>query len=325
MNFFTDEQLKLMVQFYTDMGFSEKEYLLGGNIRSIFDVLNISPNVDEKNSRSLTPYEILGVLPNIVDGIEKPIVFFVKNKFKFIKPAKLSKPENFKFSKEANQKDPSIIDMVLKKYKSALAQNNVEEADKLFEILNKLTNGKAEKYIGLIYDYTKFYRQMKKQLLIDLFSHFFLIYLLEQKSIIKKGLVVKNKKFKYFNINKQVSKTSEMPQIKSIKSDDGVESFSVQNIKVEKPKTISKDSEKVVSAKVEPSISVNELPTRKLKKNVQPKVKTERKSFIKKNRKFAFRKQNGKWQQAHVSSKPKKEGKKLNTNKILREKELSYE
>ncbi len=218
----TNEILEEATKVYKQMGVSPDAFLTQGKVKNIYDFLGIKPEVDEAGKRTLTPYELLGVLPNIVGDVEKPIVFFIRNKLKNLKPVKTAQAENFIFSKEKNNKDDSLIEFVLNSYRTALAQNNISEAERHFDMLNKLTGGKAKHYIGSVYDYTKFYRQMKKQLLIDLFSHFFLLYLMQKKSLIKKGLIIKNKKFKAYNQNKifQTNIENQLPEIKSVRIDE---------------------------------------------------------------------------------------------------------
>lgn len=219
---FTNEQLQEFVRFYEKMGVSSTDFFVGDQVKNIFDFLGIKPEVDENGHRKLTPYELLGILPNFDDGVEKPIVFFVKNKVKNIKLVKINSIGDFVFSKEKNKDENSLIDFVLSSYRTAIMQNNLAEAERHFEMLDKLTGGKAKHYIGSFYDYTKFYKQMKKQLLIDLFSHFFLLYLMQKKSIIKKGLIIKNKRFKAYKENKSFENQIEemLPQIKSVRIDE---------------------------------------------------------------------------------------------------------
>ena len=82
---FTNEQLESLIAFYKQLGISADKFFVDGKIKSIFEVLQIKPDVCEDGSRKLTPYEILGLMPNIQDGKEKPIVFFVKKSTIFSK------------------------------------------------------------------------------------------------------------------------------------------------------------------------------------------------------------------------------------------------
>jgi len=265
----------------------------------------------------LTPYEILGVLPNIVGNVEKPIVFFIRNKLKNLKPVKTAQAENFIFSKEKNKKDDSLVEFVLNSYRLAITQNNLAEAERYFDMLNQITGGNAKHYIGSVYDYTKFYRQMKKQLLIDLFSHFFLLYLMQKKSLIKKGLIIKNKKFKAYNSNKQVNLhvENQLPEIKSIRIDEIVQSEKeiptpADNILQE---DFSKSQPAIEDAKIENRLDI------KLSENKSESL--QKKSFIKRIRTHLQRK--NKQRQA------KQSGQEMagifEKEETIKEKEVSYE
>ena len=310
---FTNEQVKLIAEFYESMGVSSVDYLVGSEIKNIFDFLSIKPDVDENGNRKLTPYELLGVLPNIVDKKERPIVFFIKNKLKNIKLIKNFSNNTFTFSDDKNKKDnDSLIEFVLKSYKTAMAQNNMAQAERQLDMLNMITGGKAKHYIRFCYDYTKFYKQMKKQLLIDLFSHFFLIYLMKKRSLIKKGLIIKNKKFKPYSENKfeKIDNSDDgfLPQIKSIRIDeapeDCIELFNLKN---------NKESE---FSEIEFS-SVDSLE--KTKNSSELKKSSEKKSFIKKIRKQLFRKDKKK--NKYLS----KQVNNINIMKNKRDEEVSYE
>ena len=281
----TNENIEVFADFYKQLGVDPERFFNGQNIINIFDFLNICPNVDSEGNRQLTPYEILGVLPNIKEGEEKPIIFFIKNKFRGLKLTSLNHKLDLYFSKETNKHEESLIDFAVKNYKTAIIQNNLAEAERQFEILDKMTGGKAKHYIGEFYDYTKFYKQMKKQLLIDIFSHFFITYLMKKKSIIKAGLIVKNKKFRAYNSYKMQMK---QPEIKSIKID------SVNNVSADMPesqKTIEVDFDKEIKSvqkkcqddKKKTSNSVLD------KKHIVQQI-PEKKSFLKKLKKKLFRK-----------------------------------
>lgn len=284
---FSNEQMETMIAFYKQLGISADKFFVDGKIKSIFEILGVKPEVDENGVRKLTPYEILGLLPNIEDGKEKPIIFFLKNKLRGLKLTKIANLGSFFFSKEKNQsdKDNSLIEFILSSYKTAIVQNNLSEAERQFDMLNKITGGRAKHFIGSFYDYTKFYKQMKKQLLIDLFSHFFLIYLMEKKSIIKKGLIIKNKKFKSFNANKMFFSDAEsaIPEIKSIRIDEvaetDIEEKSENLSSVEFDKSISKAKD-ALSCEVD----------KELKAQVKQPLPQKKQSFIKKLRNRIFRK-----------------------------------
>ncbi len=274
---FTNEQIKAAAKFYEEMGVSIGDYISGGKIKDIFNFLQIKPQVDDDGNRKLTPYEILGLLPNVENGKEKPIVFVVKNKFRAIRPFRSQVVASFDYKKSKSESEDALISFVVKSYRSAIAQNNLAEAERQLDVLNKITGGKAKRYLGEFYDYTRFYRQMKKQLLIDLFSHFFLVYLMRKKSLIKKGLIIKNKKFVPYKQDKDemLAAAEMLPEIKSIRIDEVPEgSEKVEALPVEEPQSQEKNEKS--DAKPEPQ--------------KQQSAPVQRKSFIKKLKNRFFRK-----------------------------------
>lgn len=316
---FTNEQMEKVIAFYKQLGISADKFFVDGKIKSIFEILQIKPDVGEDGERRLTPYEILGLMPNIQNGEEKPIIFFLKNKLRGLKLTKIANLGSFLFSKEKNQdeKDKSLIQFILSNYKTAIVQNNLSEAERQFDMLNKITGGRAKHYIGSFYDYTKFYKQMKKQLLIDLFSHFFLIYLMEKKSLIKKGLIIKNKKFKAFNANKNVlaSQDAVAPQIKSIRIDEVAEVESQQT------------TEKISDVGFDKSMSKAEIALSQDVENeqkVQPEqvAATNKQSFIKRLRSRLLKR--NKLKQKLLGQMEMIDSQQIDISK-MEEKEVSYE
>ena len=77
MSKFTNKQI---FEIYNTMGVSDPKFFNEKKIVNLFKLLNIEPQFDDAGKRILTPYEILGVLPQIVDNKEKPIVFAIKHK-----------------------------------------------------------------------------------------------------------------------------------------------------------------------------------------------------------------------------------------------------
>ena len=288
----TNENIEMFADFYNKLGVDPEQFFSGKNITNIFDFLNIVPQVDELGNRKLTSYEILGLLPNIENGKEKPIIFFMKNKFRGLKIVKPKFELDLFFSKAANEKDESLIDYVVNNYKTAIMQNNLAEAERQFEMLDKITGGKAKHYIGKVYDYTKFYKQMKKQLLIDIFSHFFMIYLMRKKSIIKEGLIIKNKKYRAYESYKKTPSVKQekptRPEIKSIKI-DSVKGTG-DKLSTEKPNVIEMDLNKELAQFEKKIEKINEQSLEVKIEIEKPQIKIEQKSFLKKIKTKLFRK-----------------------------------
>ena len=170
--------------------------------RNLYKILGIIPEVDDEGNRVQTPYEILKTPPQFRDGKEVPIVFAIKNRAK--KVGHYSGSQNLffyahrKHEKEVSELEETLIDLK-KKYKHALFVGNADEALSFLELIDSLTNGGAEEIMGSYYNYTMFYKRMKKQLLMDMFAHFFLTYFFRYRNTIKEGLLKKSGHFRpYF-------------------------------------------------------------------------------------------------------------------------------
>lgn len=171
----------------------------------VFSLLKIRPRVDKSGRRILTSYEILGVAPKIdKNGNEIPIVYMIKNR-----ATKVAKPKEdyykFTYKPKKVKQEQSVIDVLKRNYKKAIISNNDAEAEIYFKLLNESSGGRAEEILGSYFVYSKYYKRMKRQLLIDIFAHFFMIYL-NRKSTIKSG--VRNKD-RLFSAYKMVAKDSE--------------------------------------------------------------------------------------------------------------------
>lgn len=198
-------------EFYKALGIQPSQVVVGGEIRNIFKLLSFEPKFDASGQRVLTPYEILGVPPQIENGKERPIVFAIKNRVR-----KVGKYEgeqlNFVFKPGRVREEKTILSTLKQNYKRAIFQGNQSQAESILESIEALTGKSAGEVLGSFYDYTKFYRQMKKQLLIDMFAHFFLMYIRASVKSIKKGIIHKNRVFKPFKENSRayLESTDEM-------------------------------------------------------------------------------------------------------------------
>lgn len=193
---------------YKEMDIDPSVFAPKGKAMDIFSLLKIKPIYGKNNKRVLTPYEILGVPPQFdLAGNEVPIVFAIKNKTS--KVAKLEE-DNYNFVyKDRNEKfEQSIIDDLKFNYKKALFEGNDSVAEMFFNLLNDASGGKAAEILGNFFDYTKYYKKLKRQLLIDIFSHFFLLYISKRKAF-KKGLLKKNKIFKAYKLKNKSDEKDE--------------------------------------------------------------------------------------------------------------------
>ncbi len=200
MDTLTKEQLMKALEYFDTLGFSKDSVIEGGEVLDLYRVLGVNPDVTKTGRRKQTPYEILGVPPQTTDGeSERPIVFAIKNRAKRI--GNYTGEFTTFFYKSNKVKDErSILEELKVKYKRALLMGNEAEAEKFLELIDQVTGGGAQEFLDSFYDYTKFYRKMKKQLLIDMFSHFFLMFMIARtkKATIKKGLLKSDRVYKAY-------------------------------------------------------------------------------------------------------------------------------
>lgn len=187
-------------KFFKDIGlggYSKKSEPL-----NLFKALGIIPEVDEDGNRVLTPYEILRTPPKFVNGKEVPIVFAIKNRAKRV--GKYSGTDTlFFYAKKNGVKEGTELELALeelkKKYRHAIFLGNADEALSYLDMINSLTGGMGDEFKDSYYNYALFYKKMKKQLMMDMFAHFFLTYFFRYRNNIKEGLINKSSRFRpYF-------------------------------------------------------------------------------------------------------------------------------
>ena len=211
-----------LIQLYKKMGLRDPKFYNGKNVVNLFKVLKIEPEFDEKGKRILTPYEILGVLPKFEDNAEKPIVFAIKNK-----TSKIGKYEgtltSFVYKKQRIKEEKSVLQTLKERYRAAIFAGNDEEAESCLQSMEALSGGAAREFKDSFYDYSKYYKRMRKQLLLDLFAHFFLLFVQTRSSLIKNGIIKKNKIYRAYR-DKTVSYTQDM----SLNLDENIINLSPQ-------------------------------------------------------------------------------------------------
>lgn len=198
----TNEQIVDIINFYKLCGISEDMYLSRNGVQDIYSLIGITPEFDEEGNRLPTVYEQLSIAPMFREGREVPIVFAIKHKVSKIHKIDSDNKfcsQKFTFSCSKEQVDDKIIINKLKQdYFSAVANGNLSEATRLYDLIDKLTGGKADYFIGIQYNCVKFYKKMQKQLLIDMFANFVILMLLSKKNKVKDGLVRFDKLYKAF-------------------------------------------------------------------------------------------------------------------------------
>lgn len=184
--------------------------------QNLYKILGIIPEVDDEGNRLPTPYEILQTPPQFRDGKEVPIIFAIKNRAKKI--GKYLGSEKLFYYINKKVKDEASLDGTLeelkKKYKHAIFIGNAEQALSYLEFLESLTGSQIEEIMGSYYNYAMFYKRMKKQLMMDMFAHFFLTYFFRYRNNIREGLLKKSGHFKpYFEKNSLTLSGNELNQI----------------------------------------------------------------------------------------------------------------
>ncbi|MBQ8451441.1 MAG: hypothetical protein IJ538_01525 [Clostridia bacterium] len=177
MSNFSESQI---IEFYKSIGLSEKDYLINGRLVDLFTLLKTAPEVNVYGNRAVSPYEILRVPPKFEDGEERPIVFAIKNKAK-----KVGKYEggstNFLYEAKKIKEEKSFIQELKSKYRRAVFFGNQLEAEEIMSTLKSIDPKEASDLASSFYDYTKFYKKMKEQLLLNLFAHFFILFVSYKK------------------------------------------------------------------------------------------------------------------------------------------------
>ena len=184
-----------LVELYKKIGLRDPKFFNGKSVVNLFKILGVEPVIKEDGTRLLTPYEILGVLPKFSHGEEKPIVFAIKNR-----ATKIGKYEgqitSFIYKKQKIKEEKTTVQTLKERYRSAIFSGNENEAESCLKMIESLSGEEARAFKDAFYNYTKFYKRMRRQLLIDLFAHFFLMYVQTRSKIIKNGIIRKNKLFR---------------------------------------------------------------------------------------------------------------------------------
>lgn len=209
---FSEQVLTEILKFYKEIGLKKSDFFKADDILGMYQILGIKPEYDEFGNRRLTPYEILGVPPIIVNGREIPIVFAIKNRSKKVKRiGTVDGPVvDFVYKNKKVQEKDSLLEQMKKQYIQALLAGDEDLAAQFLQMIDELTGGRSVEVLHSFYDYTKFYRRMKKQLLIDLFNHFFLMYMLQNSVNIKEGIIKKGKVYKAFRDENEQERQEEI-------------------------------------------------------------------------------------------------------------------
>ena len=228
---FTNEKL---AEFYRRVGLSKAKFFDGKNPVNLFKILKINPKTDANGNRIKTPYEMLGVFPNFVNGEERPIVFAIKNRVLGIGKYE-GEIKDFVYKKQKVTEEKTIIQTLKEKYRAAVFAGDEASADSCLEMISNLSAEEARDFKDTFYNYTKFYKRMKKQLLLDLFAHFFLELVQTRSTIVKNGLIKRDRLYKAYkeksqNYSQDVTFDSELDII-SVSNQINPVNFGMQTVK----------------------------------------------------------------------------------------------
>ncbi len=219
----TNEQIVDIINFYKSCGISEDMYLSRNGVLDLFTLLGITPEFDDNGKRLPTVYEQLEIPPVFRDGEEIPIVFAMKHKVSKIH--KNPSIEHVCFTYVSNrepEEDRDVLNKFKADYASAISNGDLVEASRLYDMIDMLTGGKADEFIGVQFNAVKFYKKMQKQLLIDMFANFVILMILSEKGNLKDGIVKFDKLYKAFVENElknngiSVSKGAAIPKLSGI-------------------------------------------------------------------------------------------------------------
>lgn len=278
---------KQLVEFLKSVGLKEKDCLVNGEVIDLFKLLKFKPKINDDGSRTLSPYEILRVSPKFRNGKEVPIVFAIKNRAKSIGKYK-GQELVYYYKQNVVKNEKTIIETLKSKYRQAIYLGDNEMAKNYLSMIEGLSKDEAKDLIDNFYDYTKFYKRMKKQLILDLFAHFFLVYIVNNLTKIKKGLVKLDRVYRpYHQLEAEYEpvefvpnnfETSFVPDIAANPEAFGI--GNIEKIKIEKsessPVTVdfTGDTAKIESGKVEINDDLENKPAETKPVEVD-KVKTD--------------------------------------------------
>ena len=195
----TNEQIVEIINFYKMCGIPEDMYLSSDGVLDLFALLGIKPEFDEDGRRLLTPYEYLEIPPKFDNGREVPIIFAIKHHVSKIHKFEDKKPTTYTYVSPKELSDDKII---LNKFKadyfSAVANGNMMEASRIYDLIDRITGGQADDFIGINYNCVKFYKKMQQQLMMDIFTNFVIVQILNKKASIQEGIVKIDKLYKEF-------------------------------------------------------------------------------------------------------------------------------
>ena len=195
----TNEQIVDIINFYKECGISEDMYLSSNGVLDLFTLLGISPEFDEQGNRLPTVYEQLSIAPVFREGKEVPIIFSIKHKVSKINKQFKTDSTIFSYvSDKEPENDRDILNKFKQDYFTAMLSGNLIEATRLYDMIDMMTGGQADYFIGVQFNSVKFYKKMQKQLLIDMFANFVILMILSKKNKFKEGLLKADKLYKAF-------------------------------------------------------------------------------------------------------------------------------
>lgn len=286
----TNEQIVDIINFYQLCGITEDMYLSRNGVLDLFSLLGISPVYDEEGNREPTVYEQLSIAPVFREGKEVPIVFAMKHKVN--KVCKNPKVESTTFSYVADKEmsdEKEILNSLKRDYFSFLLNGNLVEATRLYDMINALTGGEADEFIGIQYNCVKFYKKMQQQLLIDMFANFVILMILSKGEDFQTGILKFDKLYKSF-VQKELNAGGlaiggNVPKLSNVTVSINDE-FETKKVTVKTTTKIAGKSERVViQEKIEPEKETPQDIIAFIKSKINMKVSKIRDAFGMKKKK----------------------------------------
>lgn len=183
------------INFFKFLELPENRFMVNGKVVDIYTILGFEPEFRSDGTRKLTPYELIGIPPQFYpDGRERPIVFCLKNKVRKLGKYEGENKEFFKISGRSKER-VTTLDELKSRYKTAVYEGREYDALEILKVIDEMTNGNAEEFLRSFFNSRKFYKKMRKQLIIDLFAHFFMVFCMSHKRV-KSGIMTTTKIFR---------------------------------------------------------------------------------------------------------------------------------
>ena len=167
----------MLIDIYAILGIPV-QYNEDGSIKSIYELLEIFPIYDETGTRLLTPYEVLGLMPQFdSNGKEIPLIFVIKNKVGSIARVDLTQRILTRKLSEEELMQKMIDEALRKRLEEAEKTGDKKQADIIKKAISanaKPTKKPAKKTPTVKHTYSskpeKIYRKDNSGVTLDFFK-----------------------------------------------------------------------------------------------------------------------------------------------------------